>query len=178
MSHIDINTALHTSHPLRLFIFALVALMATACDRNLFFEENSSVDEEGWSMTEPVEFDMEIDDTTQYYNIFFNLRNSVNYKYSNAFFFINTTFPDTTCAADTLECPLADPSGEWYGKKSGRFVDNRYYFRRKTRFPMAGTYHFSIKHGMRDHDIEGIKTVGIRLEKTTLETQDAAENEN
>lgn len=143
--------------------------MLAACHHDVAFDEHCSVDESGWNMSDAATFDVEIDDTTQYYDIFFDLRVNVNYAYANAFFFITTHFPDSTFAADTLECPLADPTGKWYGKNGGRYVDNRYYFRRTTRFPMTGTYRFEVTHGMRDTQISGIKDVGLRLEKTCLE---------
>ena len=47
-------------------------------------------------------------------------------------------------------------------------MDNRYYFRRTTRFPMTGAYSFEVRHGMRDADMTDIKDVGLRLVKTTL----------
>ena len=80
------------------------------------------------------------------------------------FLFINTTFPDGSVAYDTMEYPLADPAGKWYGKRTGRYVDTRYYFRRNARFPMAGIYHFAITNGMRDSAICGLKNIGFRVE--------------
>lgn len=144
------------------------AWLLTACNSDVFYDGHRSTDEEGWVMTDPVTFTVNIDDTAQYYNIFFDLRVGVTFPYANAFFFITTHFPDSTYAADTLECPLADPTGKWYGKLSGRYVDNRYYFRRNTRFPMTGSYCFEVTHGMRDIKMAGIKDVGLRMEKTNL----------
>lgn len=142
--------------------------MLTACNNDVYYDEHCSVDENGWDLSDNATFTVEIDDTTQYYNIFFDLRVNVTYPYANAFFFITTHFPDSTFAADTLECPLADPTGKWYGRNSGRYVDNRYFFRRNTRFPMAGSYQIVVTHGMRNKQISGIKDIGLRLEKTTL----------
>lgn len=151
-------------HLNRFVILLLVAVLFGACNSKVFYDESQSVDEDGWSAGDPLYFKVEITDTCQYYDIFVDVRNTVSYPYSNTFFFITTTFPDNTYAADTLECPLADQLGEWYGKSSGHYVDNRFYFRRKTRFPMAGTYRFKITHGMRDKSISGLKDVGLRME--------------
>ena len=147
-----------------LWLLCLLSCL-TACNHKVFFSDTQSVDEQGWQYDQPLTFDVSINDTTQFYDIFIDLRNSVRYPYSNTFLFITTTFPDTSVAKDTLECPLADPSGQWYGKNSGRYVDNRSYFRRKTRFPIPGTYHFQISHGMREKSIDGIKNIGLRFEK-------------
>lgn len=142
-----------------------VAVVVSSCDRNLYYSDNQSVNESGWGLDTPLEYEVEITDTMQYFDIFIDLRNSVDYGFANTFLFITTTFPDSTFAKDTLECPLADETGRWYGKSSGRYVDNRYYFRRKVRFPQMGTYRFSIIHGMRSEKLEGLKDVGLRFEK-------------
>ena len=140
------------------------ALLAVSCDGSLFYADHRSVKPSGWPMDEPVSFDVEVNDTVQAYNFLVELRNTVEYPYSNTFFFIRTTFPDGTVADDTLECPLADAEGRWYGKRTGRYVDSRYYFRRNARFPMPGSYRFEFAHGMRDTAVCGLRDVGLRIE--------------
>lgn len=148
-----------------LIIASLLLLGLTGCDRSVFYTDEQHVDERGWNKDDLASFEVKVDDTAQVYNFFIDLRNSVNYDKANAFLFINTTFPDGSRAYDTLECPLAAPDGRWYGKITGRFVDNRYYFRKHVVFPRRGTYRFDIGHGMRDTSEVGLKSVGLRIEK-------------
>lgn len=143
----------------------LLALLAQGCDRKVYYAAERDVDERGWHMNDAVVFDIPVDDTLDVYNFFFDLRNSVAYDKANAFFFINTTFPDGTIAYDTLECPLADLQGQWYGRRTGRYVDNRYYFRKHIIFPRAGIYSVAVSHGMRDTSVIGLKSVGLRIER-------------
>ena len=146
----------------------VLALLLTACDGSIFYDESRRVDEQGWLPTESVDFDVTVDDTNRIFNFLVEVRNSVSYPYANTFLFIHTTFPDGSMAADTLEYPLADPSGRWYGKRTGRYVDTRYYFRRNARFPMQGTYRFSISNGMRDSAIAGLRDIGFRIEYSNM----------
>ena len=137
----------------------------TACDGSVYYDESRSVDEHGWLPQDSVCFDVEVDDTTHLFNFLVEVRNSVEYPYSNTFLFIGTTFPDGSVARDTMECPLADPEGRWLGKRTGRYVDTRYRLRGgSARFPMKGRYHFAITNGMRDSAISGIKDIGLRVE--------------
>ena len=146
-------------------IILLAAVMCLqACDKNVFYAAERDVDESGWNMKEPVVFDVNIEDTLQVYDFFIDVRNSVHYTKANTFFFINTTFPDGSVAYDTLECPLADVEGHWYGRRTGRYVDSRYVFQRHVIFPRAGRYHFEVYHGMRDTNVVGLKSVGMRIE--------------
>ena len=147
-----------------LTLLILLLASATACSGDLLYSEYAQVDEHGWLPADSVNFNVQIDDTTQPCNFLVELRNTVEYPYSNTFLFLGTTFPDGSVARDTLELPLADPSGQWYGKRTGRYVDTRCYFRRNARFPMPGTYRFSISNGMRDSAITDIRSIGFRIE--------------
>ena len=146
-------------------IMLLVAVMCLqGCDKNVFYAAERDVDESGWNMKEPVVFDVNIEETLQVYDFFIDVRNSVHYTKANTFFFINTTFPDGSVAYDTLECPLADVEGHLYVLRTGRYVDSRYVFQRHVIIPRAGRYRFEVYHGMRDTNVVGLKSVGMRIE--------------
>lgn len=151
------------------YLTALVLLASlSSCNRNVFYAEDRSVDEHGWLPTEDVVFDVEVPDTVTVYNFLMEVRNSVSYPYSNTFLFVTTTFPDGSLSRDTLEFPLADPSGRWMGKRTGRYVDTRYFFRRNARFPMEGRYRFAVTNGMRDSAVAGLKNIGLRIEYSNM----------
>lgn len=154
----------------RLWILAVVLLplMLAACDGSVYYDEGRSVDEHGWLPSDSVYFDVNVDDTNRIFNFLFEVRNSVSYPYSNTFLFIRTTFPDGSYAQDTMEYPLADASGKWFGRRTGRYIDTRYYFRRNARFPMEGTYHFAVTNGMRDSAVAGLKDISLRIEYSNM----------
>ena len=145
-------------------VLLLPLLLLASCDSSVFYSEYIQVNEPGWLPSDSACFDVPIDDTNAVYNFLIEVRNNIDYPYSNAFFFNGPACPDGTIARDTLEMPLAAPSGQWYGKRAGRYVDTRCYFRRNARFPMTGTYHFAITNGMRDSAITGIRDIGLRIE--------------
>ena len=150
---------------LRYIVFLVLLLpLLTGCNKQVFYTNDQRVNVEGWNMDDKLTFDVDVKDTTRLYTFLVDLRLTTDYPYSNTFFFINTTFPDGGVAADTLECPVATPDGQWMGKRTGGYIDNRYIFRKNMIFPAAGTYTFEIQHGMRDTNIVGIKNVGLRIE--------------
>ena len=142
----------------------VAALSLQGCDKNVFYAVEKDVDETGWNMSDPVTFDVDFEDTLQVYDFFIDVRNSVHYNKANTFFFINTTFPDGSVAYDTLECPLADVEGHWYGRRTGRYVDSRFVFQRHVIIPRAGRYQFKLYHAMRDTNLVGLKSVGLHIE--------------
>lgn len=146
-------------------LIAALLLTLQSCNSHVFYTDEQDIDEHGWNMNDYKAFDINVDDTLQIYDFFIDLRNSVHYTKANTFLFINTTFPDGSVAHDTLECPLADVQGQWLGKRTGRYVDSRFVFRRHVIFPHSGHYRFEIGHGMRDTNITGLKSVGMRIEQ-------------
>ncbi len=130
--------------------FLLAVLLLASCDGTVYYSEYADINEGGWKVSDSACFDVHVDDTTHFFDLLVEVRNNEEYPYSNLFLFVNTTFPDGSVSCDTMELPLADPSGVWLGKHSGRYVDSRYRLRgQPVRFPMMGSYHFAIAHGMR-----------------------------
>lgn len=143
---------------------ALLLILLQSCDKNVFYTAERDVDEKGWNMNDRLNYDIDVEDTLQLFDFYIDVRNSLHYDKANAFLFINTTFPDGSVAYDTLECPLADVEGHWYGRRTGRYVDSRFVFRKHVVFPHSGHYHFEVAHGMRDTNVVGIKSIGMRVE--------------
>lgn len=147
-----------------IFYFSFFMLL-TACDGSIYYDESRALNEHGWLPTDVLTFDVDVDDTVHQFDFLVGVRNTISYPYSNTFLFITTTFPDGSVAYDTLECPLADPAGRWYGKRVGRYVDSRYRLRgTSARFPMEGLYRFEVVNGMRDSAIAGLKDISLRIE--------------
>jgi gliding motility-associated lipoprotein GldH len=147
-------------------VLILFALVFTACDDAMVYEENSEITEAVWSISDEKEFEFEINDTVTLHNLLINVRNGENYPYSNLFLFVELQFPNGKRAVDTLECYLADPTGAWIGTGIGDIYDSRFVYQKKKSFPLAGNYKVIIGQAMRVEELEGIYDVGFRLEKS------------
>lgn len=137
----------------------------TACDREKFFDQSTSIPDDTWPANKEMAFKVDITDSVSAYRFFINVRNGTSYRYSNIYFFLTTEFPGGGMSRDTIECQLADKSGKWLGKGTGKYRDNRIFIRENIRFPQKGTYTFYLNQAMRDDKLEGISEAGIRLEK-------------
>lgn len=147
-----------------LLLTALAVVLLSGCAKGTFYDKHHTVDTEGWNMEEGLRFAVDIEDTQTPYDFYIDVRNAKDYAYSNLFLFITTTFPDKVERRDTLECPLADAYGRWYGRQTNRYVDGRYLLHQRVIFPMKGTYTFQINHAMRDTVVTGIKNIGLHVE--------------
>lgn len=150
----------------KLLLTALMAmLLLTACDRQLVFEKNQAVPSEGWHFEDKIKFEAKVTDTTSLHNLYINVRNTTDYGYSNFYLFLDIEFPDGTTLRDTIECMLAERSGQWTGKGFGKIRSNSFLFRTDVWFPLEGNYVFSMEQAMRTQVLEGIADVGLRIER-------------
>lgn len=150
--------------PLILLLLVLSFFMVS-CDDQKFFDNSISLTDDLWPSDKEMVFKVDIEDTISPYRFFINIRNSTSYRYSNIYFFLITEFPGGGMSRDTIECTLADKTGKWLGKGTGKYRDNRVYIRENIRFPRQGTYTLRLNQAMRENKLAGISEAGIRLEK-------------
>ena len=152
---------------LNISIIAGLLILLGACHSRSLFDEYRPIPKARWDKDSLMVFEVPVSDVNvrQNHNLFVNVRNDINYKYSNLWLFVKITQPGDTTVTDTFEVTLADPTGKWLGKGFGGIKTNENLFRQNVFFPKPGTYKFEVQHGMRGIVIEGITDIGIRLER-------------
>ncbi|WAC01135.1 gliding motility lipoprotein GldH [Lacinutrix neustonica] len=155
------------------FIFlGIIILSLTSCDAKRVFDEYQTVPNV-WNKNDVVRFNIEAPDSTKAYNLFVNLRNTSDYKYSNLFLIVEMNFPHGKTLRDTLEYKMTQPDGTFLGTGLGNVKENKLWYKEGVVFNEDGEYVVSIQHGMRENGevngverLEGITDIGFRIEKT------------
>lgn len=149
----------------------LTMVLFLSCDRNRVYDEYESL--RGWHKDSIVNFELNNIDSTKVYDLFINLRNNNDYKYSNLFLITEIKFPQGKVISDTLEYEMTKPNGEWLGTGFGDVKENKLWYKENVRFEESGTYEVSIQQAMRKNgevdgilELEGITDVGFRIEKS------------
>ena len=153
------------SRILQVLLFAGIVLLLAACDTNRVFDQYKPIEDAVWHKDSVVIFDVPVNDTLQNHNLLINVRNDVNYNYSNLWLFVTIEQPGGATSKDTFEMMLADPSGKWLGEGKGGLKNRKVIYRRNVFFPRSGDYGISLQQGMRNDELKGISDVGVRLEK-------------
>ena len=143
----------------------IAIIFFTSCDSNRVFEDNTDIPEFTWDIKNKIAFDVDIPDTASLYNLYVNVRHASHYPYANLYVFATITFPNGKTRKDTVECVLADVSGEWKGDGAGDIWDNQILWMPKVKFPLAGKYNFQYEQAMRMEQVPFIMDVGLRVEK-------------
>lgn len=146
------------------FILLIVTVLSSCVNKNVIFDESVVISNAAWNNQDFPYFDVNVEDTTSAYNFYLNIRHLENYRYSNFYMFLHTTFPDGNQTHDTIELVLSYPDGRWIGKGSGSMRDNNILLNNNLHFPAKGNYRFEIEQAMRESVLEGITDVGIRFE--------------
>lgn len=145
-------------------IFSIIILFA-ACDNTKVYDEYKHIDNSIWDKDSVVSFNFNLQDTLSKNQVFINLRNNIDYPYSNIYLFTRVNFPDGMVLVDTLEYEMTNAQGVWLGEGLSSVKSNKLYFKKDVVFYSKGDYSVSIQHGMRDNTLKGIKDVGLRIEK-------------
>lgn len=152
-----------------LLLFAFVMLLS--CNSNEVYSDFVALPNH-WPIDQTIAFSVPEMDSTSSYNLFFNIRNTHEFKYSNLFLIAAIHFPHGKVVKDTLEYQMANPDGTWLGT-GNRIKENKLWYKEGIRFFEQGVYEVKIRHAMRNNasikgvtELEGITDVGIIIEKS------------
>jgi gliding motility-associated lipoprotein GldH len=146
-------------------VFAIVILLFSSCDRNVIFSDSVAMKKNDWNLMNALSFNVPVEDTINSNNVYFTIRTGSSYPFRNIYLFVTTVSPEGKTVTDTLQYYLADEKGKWYGKGFGDINELNLPYKSNVYFPVKGTYHFKVRHGMRAEDLKGVYDFGMRVEK-------------
>ncbi len=142
----------------------------SSCDDNRVFDKYETVSG-SWEKDEKISFILPELDSLQQYNLFINVRNTNEYRYSNLFLISEMEFPNGKIVTDTLEYEMSEPNGEWLGTGFSDLKENKLWYKENVSFAEKGTYKVILQHAMRKNgetlginSLEGITDIGFRIE--------------
>ncbi len=153
---------------MRVVVLLLIVLLAGCGDDTRVYEKNYDFADRFWLVKEKPSFDFSIEDTTQPYSVYCNIRNSVSYPYSRIF--VSYSLKDST-GAELQKEMVSDflfnqKTGEPLGVSGlGDIYDHRLTLLNKFTFPYAGKYTVQFEQFMRTDSLQGVLAIGLRVDK-------------
>ena len=154
-----------------IYLFFGAFILLASCDKKRVFDDYKSI-KNSWQKDSTQVFKLGELDSLKSYNLFINVRNNKDYKYSNLFLITEMQFPQGKVVTDTLEYEMAAPDGEWLGTGFGDVKESKLWYKENVIFTEPGEYRIAIKQAMRKNDavegienLEGITHIGFRIEK-------------
>ncbi|MCD6556649.1 MAG: gliding motility lipoprotein GldH [Bacteroidales bacterium] len=144
-------------------IFAFLFLYS--CRETTLFKKSIAIPENLWQVNDTLDFQTEITDNENFFNIFLNVNVKENYLTDNIWLIIDSESPSGNILNDTIMFFIFDQTGKPYGKKHGNIIKNKFLYKAHILFPEKGTYKFTVRHGMRKNDLPRVSSVGLSIEK-------------
>ncbi len=149
-------------------LFAALFLLA-GCLPSPYYQKTAPIPQSQWEYGFQPSFKFEIKDTTAFYNLYFLIRHTEVYPFSNIWLQVNTKMPgDSVFQHARIEIPLAEPTGKWLGRGMGDIWEQRMPISRNDAaalFKKAGVYEIKFVQDMRVNPLPEILQVGLRIEK-------------
>ena len=153
-----------------LFAALCLGISLTGCDKNVVYKAYEDIDDGQWFIKNTPSFKVEITDSTQLYNVFYIVRNTLQYPYYNLYLTRKITAPDSSVTTNLEEVFLSnETTGKPFGKGLGDLFDHKIPFLRNHKFPQNGTYTFTLSQSMRQNPLPFIMGIGISVEKVETE---------
>lgn len=148
------------------------AFLLFSCNSNIVYNKYKPIENSQWNSKNNIDFIVSNSDTISTNNVFINIRNNKNYKFSSLFLIAKIEFPSGYQVVDTLEYEMTDPSGKWLGSGFSDLKENKLFYKENVIFSEKGDYKFNVRQVTRSvKDIEGKKPlkgiidVGLSIEK-------------
>lgn len=135
------------------------------CDSQVAQEEFIDLKESRWYADSTIRFQFKVVDTTQPYNLYYNIRHNLSYPYYNLYvqYQIHKETEKVTWVRKD-ENLMSPSTGVPLGQGSSDIYSCRFNVLQNHNFKEAGTYIFELKQDMRLDTLEGVSAVGFRLE--------------
>lgn len=154
----------------KLSLLIVLFLSLAACTDNAIIDQNIAIKNKAWLYEQKPLFPVHITNKNIPYHLYLNLRNSIEYPFSNIFILVHQQNPNKTKTTYRVEVKLANREGLWKGKTAGSIFSHQVRFLKNYQFPDTGKYNFQLEQNMRIDGINGISDVGLRVEPATPDT--------
>jgi len=149
-----------------ILLSVLLPVLCSSCLKNKVYEENYPIEGMQWMRNDTLAFEVEIDDTVSTYNLLINVRHRTDYAFSNLWIDLTTIFPSDTSGHIQVQLKLGDnKEGRWRGDCMTDICDAQISIIEGLRLHETGLYRFLLHHSMRSNPLDGIMSIGLRLEK-------------
>jgi len=158
---------LHMLRTARYFFFPafLALVLLSACGPDYAYKKEYALADEAWSYQDSLRFTFDVPDTNTIYNLYLDLEHRTNFPNQNIYVRIHTTFPSGDHLSEEVSLELAQ-GGRWEGDCNQQKCTVHIPIQTDAYFNQTGEHEFVIEQFMRRNPVEGIQSVGLRIEET------------
>jgi len=160
-------------HILTGLLFCCFALIS--CSEKPYYQKTYDFKEHQWSSEQSTSFQIDVEDTTSFYRFVLIVRTSTDYEHSNLWLRWQSITPQKDTVSEPFELKIADPQGNWIGKKTGSIIENQLTFSER-KMPNKGRYIFSIQQASSQKTLKNVLDIGLNIYKTRDNSKEKVNN--
>ena len=151
----------------RILVFgvAWLCILLSGCDTDTLVDVNLTMPSRNWTYVNKVKAVVVVADHNQPLDIYFNLRHTNDYRYSNIFVLLHINGAGQKESTIRYQFKLAQPDGKWNGAGSGNIFGYTFRLLTDYKFPINGKYELEVEQNMRDNPLREISDAGITVLK-------------
>lgn len=146
----------------------ITLVMLAACSNERVFEENIDFNNRVWQADSLARFKFRINDSTQDYSIYLNIRNTADYPFHNIYLEYNLQDSSGNVLREELinRNLFDEKTGKPLGDGLGDIFSHQFPMVTGYEFPQAGLYQLNIQQYMRMDSLPGIVSLGAKVAMT------------
>lgn len=149
----------------RTLIILFCGLLFTSCSDVRVYEKVYTLDDREWSYGDSLEFSFDVRDTSQLYGLGINASFSDAYPYENIYTKIKTILPNGEIKANLFSIELQNSSKRRSLRCTKEYCTADVFLQAPLKFIDKGNYTIRIIQHSRDEDLNGVRGIGLYLEK-------------
>ena len=144
-----------------LIITTISSVLLASCGVHTQYSEFRTLPVAGWEADSALTYTFDAGAIESPCDILLCIRHTERYPYQNMWLFCSMDNDSTTILTDTLEFYLADDRGRWLGNGGLKLYEMPVLFAENYQLPDSGLCTFTIRQGMRDASLRGVRDVGL-----------------
>ena len=143
----------------------LILISLTGCGKSYFFSETTEIPAQTWTYANIPEFEVNVEDITVKYNLLLDITHNVDFPYQNIYIKFHATDPTGNQTVTQVPIEFANKGGVWFGDCGKEWCHLEGFLQKNIQFSETGKYFFKLEQYMRIEALEGIQSVGLKIEK-------------
>lgn len=141
-------------------LLLLLALSWTGCQN--IYDETLLLEQGAWTTDQKLEFEFDIDNTDQLYNLFLEVEHQTGFAYQNLYCWVQSYDPAGQLVQEQMaSLELANKKGYWLGDCSAETCTRKIPFLVKTKFEATGRYKIVLQQYARVATVDAINSVRL-----------------
>lgn len=143
----------------------LLLFVVFSCNKNKVFSKRQEIENYVWDKDQPVDFEVDIEDTSSSYQINLLLTHAIFYQFDKLQMVLEMTNTIGETVSLPLVIPVRDKNKEFLGEGLGDIYDLETTILTRFKFPDQGKFLFAIRPDMPGERTMGVMSIGLQIIK-------------